>query len=176
MAPSIRIVEQFLLATVVRRAAIRNSGSPPCRERCLMRSEKIRPFLILAAAFLVIFVLFLGRRVPEERPQQEMAPLVRVTTAAAAPYQANAQAARDAAAGHAAQATAISAQMEGAAQQQSMVQSFAGRVADLRAQHDHVSPDDIDADSRTSLRDAIETFERNFRYGSVNDPFDGSLD
>ena len=52
-----------------------------------MRSEKIRPFLILAAAFLVIFVLFLGRRVPEERPQQEMAPLVRVTTAAAAPYQ-----------------------------------------------------------------------------------------
>lgn len=52
-----------------------------------MRTSKIRPLLILGAASLVIVALFLARRVPEERPQQELAPLVRVTTAAAAPLQ-----------------------------------------------------------------------------------------
>jgi len=52
-----------------------------------MRSSKFRPLLILAAAFLVIAVLFLARRTPEERPEQDTAPLVRVMTAAAAPFQ-----------------------------------------------------------------------------------------
>jgi RND family efflux transporter MFP subunit len=52
-----------------------------------MRSPKLRPLLILGAAALVILILFLGRRSPEERPQQNAAPLVRVSTATAAPFQ-----------------------------------------------------------------------------------------
>ncbi len=52
-----------------------------------MRSSKSKPLLILGAALLVVAVLFLARRVPEERPHQNAAPLVRVTAAVAAPFQ-----------------------------------------------------------------------------------------
>ncbi len=52
-----------------------------------MRSSKIQPLLILGAAFGVIAILFLARRTPEERPRQDTAPLVRITTAIAAPFQ-----------------------------------------------------------------------------------------
>lgn len=50
-----------------------------------MRS-KLMPLLILGAAFLVIAVLFMARRVPEERPSRDVAPLVRVAVAEPGPF------------------------------------------------------------------------------------------
>lgn len=40
--------------------------------------KKIQPLLILVATFLVIGLLFISRRTPEESPQNNLAPLVRV--------------------------------------------------------------------------------------------------
>ena len=51
-----------------------------------MRSSKMHPLLILAAAALIVWVLFLIRHTPEEHPPQELAPLVRVTLANPAPF------------------------------------------------------------------------------------------
>ena len=52
-----------------------------------MRSSKTLPFMILAAAALVVLALFLARRTPEDRLQQNAAPLVQVTLAEPVPYQ-----------------------------------------------------------------------------------------
>lgn len=52
-----------------------------------MRSSKLLPFKILGAAALVVLVLFFARRTPEDRIQQNAAPLVRVTLAEPVPYQ-----------------------------------------------------------------------------------------
>ena len=53
----------------------------------LMRSSKLLPVKILGAAALVVLVLFFARRTPEDRIQQNAAPLVRVTLAEPVPYQ-----------------------------------------------------------------------------------------
>jgi len=52
-----------------------------------MRSSKLLPLKLLAAAALVVLVLFFARRTPEERIQQNTAPLVRITLAEPVPYQ-----------------------------------------------------------------------------------------
>jgi len=52
-----------------------------------MRSSKMLPVKILAAAALVVLVLFFARRTPEDRVRQDVAPLVRVTLAEPVPYQ-----------------------------------------------------------------------------------------
>ncbi|MCP4905238.1 MAG: efflux RND transporter periplasmic adaptor subunit [bacterium] len=51
-----------------------------------MRSSKLQPLLILGAALLVTTILFLAQRRPEERPRQDMAPLVRIARAAETPF------------------------------------------------------------------------------------------
>jgi RND family efflux transporter MFP subunit len=52
-----------------------------------MRSSKMQPLAILGAAALVVVLLFLARRTPEERVQPNLAPLVRVTVAEPTSYQ-----------------------------------------------------------------------------------------
>lgn len=52
-----------------------------------MRALKMRPWLILGGATLVVGLLFIARRTPEDRIQQTVAPLVRVAIAKAVPYQ-----------------------------------------------------------------------------------------
>ena len=52
-----------------------------------MRSSKTLPFKILGAAALVVLILFLTNQTPEDRVQQNAAPLVRVTLAEPVSYQ-----------------------------------------------------------------------------------------
>ena len=52
-----------------------------------MRIKTVRPVLILAATFLVILMLFLGRRTPEENPKSYPPPLVRVAIGTPTSYQ-----------------------------------------------------------------------------------------
>ena len=51
-----------------------------------MRSWMTHPLVILGAAALIIFGLFLARRTPEERPRPDASPLVRTIVARAAPH------------------------------------------------------------------------------------------
>ncbi|MAG33245.1 MAG: efflux transporter periplasmic adaptor subunit [Deltaproteobacteria bacterium] len=51
-----------------------------------MRSQKILPFLLLAAAMAVVFLLSSIARQPQERIQRSMAPLIRVETTEYTPY------------------------------------------------------------------------------------------
>ena len=51
-----------------------------------MRSSKMLPVKILAAAAVVVLVIFFARRTPEDRVQQDVAPLVRVTLAESVPH------------------------------------------------------------------------------------------
>jgi len=50
------------------------------------KSKRLRPLLILGGAVLVIFALSMLSNTPEDRPQQDMAPLVRVVPATPSPY------------------------------------------------------------------------------------------
>ncbi len=51
-----------------------------------MRSWMTHPLVILGAAALIIFGLFLARRTPEERPRPDASPLVRTIVARAEPH------------------------------------------------------------------------------------------
>ncbi|MFP6654659.1 MAG: efflux RND transporter periplasmic adaptor subunit [Myxococcota bacterium] len=52
-----------------------------------MRGSKFLPLKILAGAALIVVVLVLARRIPEERPRQDAAPLVRIVVAEPTSYQ-----------------------------------------------------------------------------------------
>lgn len=52
-----------------------------------MRSSKMLPLALLVGAVVIVFVLFIVRRTPEEHAQRDAAPLVRVAIAEPAPYQ-----------------------------------------------------------------------------------------
>jgi len=64
---------------------LRHNSSEPSG-RILMRSSKMLPFFLLGGAALVIAMLVLMARTPEERERQDAAPLVRVVVVEPTPY------------------------------------------------------------------------------------------